>query len=190
MTIMEHATIRQLESGLFEIKPDAGYEVRTITGNRSFGIVQTDDVTQYYIAEKGSEPTPTPTPVPEPQDPLERAKQRKLAEITAYDKSDHVNVFYLNDVPMWLTVQERQQIATQISANEAIGRTEMGKWFGGHEFTFPLTTWKQMLVALEVYAGDALNVTEAHKAAVMVLESVESVEAYDITVGYPEKIRF
>ena len=188
--IMEHATIRQLESGLFEIKPDAGYEVRTITGNRSFGIVQTDDVTQYYIAEKGAEPAPAPTPVPEPQDPLERAKQRKVAEITAYDKSANVNSFFLGDTPMWLTVSERQQIATQISANEAIGRTEMGKWFGGHEFTFPLATWKQMLVALEVYAGDALNVTEAHKAAVIALESVEDVEAYDYTTGYPQKLTF
>jgi len=186
---MEHATISQLQNGLYEIKPDAGYEVRTITGNRSYGVVQTDDLSQYYIAEKGVTPTPTP-PAPEPTDPLERAKQRKIAEITAYDKSANVNSFYLGDAIMWLTVDERQQIATQISANEAIGREYMGKWFGGQEFAFPIASWKQMLVALEVYAGDALNVTEAHKAAVMALESIGAVESYDITVGYPEKLRF
>ena len=47
-----------------------------------------------------------------------------------------------------------------------------------------------MLVAIEVYAGDALNVTESHKAAVNALDSVEAVEAYDITAGYPEKLSF
>jgi hypothetical protein len=47
-----------------------------------------------------------------------------------------------------------------------------------------------MLVALEVYAGDALNVTEAHKAAVNALETIEEVDNFDITVGYPEKLSF
>ena len=45
-------------------------------------------------------------------------------------------------------------------------------------------------MVLEVYAGDALNVTESHKAAVNALNSVEEVEAYDITDGYPEKLTF
>lgn len=91
---------------------------------------------------------------------------------------------------MWLTVDERQQLATQISSNEAIGRETMTRWFNGHEFTYPITSWKQMLVALEVYAGDALNVTESHKAAVNALNDIESVDNFDITVGYPEKLSF
>jgi len=57
----------------------------------------------------------------------------------------------------------------------------MTRWFNGNEYTFPLSTWKQMLIALEVYAGDALNTTEKHKAAVQALESIEEVENYDYT---------
>ena len=91
---------------------------------------------------------------------------------------------------MWLTVQERQQIATQISANEAIGRETMTKWFGGNEYTFPIALWKQMLVAVEVYAGDALNVTESHKVAVAAIEDADEALEYDVTAGYPEKIHF
>ena len=34
----------------------------------------------------------------------------------------------------------------------------------------------------------ALNVTEAHKAAVMAMDSVEDIENYDITQGYPQKL--
>ena len=66
----------------------------------------------------------------------------------------------------------------------------MTRWFNGHEFTYPIASWKQMLVALEVYAGDALNVTEAHKAAVDALETIEAVDNFDITAGYPEKLSF
>ena len=121
---------------------------------------------------------------------LDEAKREKIMQIEEYDRSEAVNSFTIGNQTMWLTVSERQQLATQISSNEAIGRENMTRWFGGQEFTFPLTTWKQMLVALEVYAGDALNVTEAHKAAVNALGTIEEVDNFDITAGYPEKLSF
>ena len=121
---------------------------------------------------------------------LDEAKREKIMQIEEYDSSEAVNSFTIGNQTMWLTVSERQQLATQISSNEAIGRETMTRWFGGQEFTFPLATWKQMLVALEVYAGDALNVTEAHKAAVNALETIEEVDNFDITAGYPEKLSF
>ena len=129
-------------------------------------------------------------PEPSEEELLERAKQNKIAELEAYDQSDAVNSFTINGQSMWLNVEERQQIATQISANEAIGRETMTRWFGGQSFTFPVNIWKQMLVALEVYAGDAINVTESHRAAINALESIEDVEDYDFTVDYPNKLEF
>ena len=121
---------------------------------------------------------------------LDEAKSEKIFEIEAYDRSEAVNSFTIGNQTMWLTVSERQQLATQISANEAIGRDSMTRWFDGAEFTFQIGTWKQMLVALEIYAGDALNVTESHKAAVKALTTKEEVEAYDITANYPTKLVF
>ena len=47
-----------------------------------------------------------------------------------------------------------------------------------------------MLAELEIYAADAYNATEQHKAAVNALEDVESVKAYDYKTGYPEIKRF
>lgn len=117
-------------------------------------------------------------------------KEYRIKQIDDYDKSDNVNSFTIGGQAMWLTVDERQQLATQISANKAIGRETMTKWFGGHEFTFPISSWEQMLVALEIYCGDALNVTESHKAAVEALDDADEVIAYDITKGYPEKLVF
>ena len=182
---MEHVTINNLPNGMMKIVPDAGYEL--VINDKAYSEVVVSSIDGITVRESSAPPVP-PTPVP--TDPLERAKVAKVNAIEAYDKSDSVNSFTLGGQKMWLTVEEREQIATQISANEAVGRSEMTRWFDGHDFTFPLATWKQMLVALEVYAGDALNVTESHKAAVMTMESVEEVEAFDITQGYPEKLVF
>ena len=127
--------------------------------------------------------------VEEPQaDPLELARGNKLMAIEDYDQSDNVNQFYLGGVPMWLDAPTRQQLRISIEAYQATGAETATKWFGGQQFTFPTSAWFQMLNALEVYAAEALNVTEAHKAAVMAMDNVEDIENYDITAGYPEKL--
>jgi len=61
----------------------------------------------------------------------------------------------------------------------------MTRWFNGVSFTFSLENWKQMLTALEVYAGDALNVTEKHRAAINALDKIEDVKSYNFEIGYP-----
>ena len=128
--------------------------------------------------------------IPVPEKTLEQVKQEKIWQIEEYDRSEAVNSFTIGNQTMWLTVEERQQIATQINANEAVGRETMTRYFGQQAFTFSLTTWKQMLIAVEVYAGDALNVTESHKISVNALETVEAVDSYDYTTNYPEKLHF
>lgn len=126
-------------------------------------------------------------PVPTPEELLEQAKQRKIAELEAYDTSDAVNSFTLGGQTMWLTRDERTQIDESINAYEATGATSMTKYFGGVPYTFTLALWKQMLNALIVYASEALNVTEIHKTAINAMTTVEDVEAYDFTIGYPTK---
>lgn len=119
---------------------------------------------------------------------LQREKLVKLGEIDTYDNSSNVNLFYLGGVPMWLDAATRQQLRISIEAYQATGAQTVTKWFEGQQFTFPTNAWLQMLNALEVYAAEALNVTEAHKAAIMNMDNIEDVQEYDITDGYPEKL--
>lgn len=121
---------------------------------------------------------------------LANAKRAKISDISEYDRSSAVNSFSIGGQQMWLTREERTQIDESISAYEGMGATSMTKYFGGIPFTFTLVQWKQMLNDLIVYASDALNVTEAHKAAVMAMTTIEEMEAFDITAGYPEKLNF
>lgn len=127
-------------------------------------------------------------PEPTAEELLARARANKIADIEGYDQSDSVNLFYIARQPMWLDAPTRQQLRISIEAYQATGAETVTKWFDGHQFTFPTAAWLQMLNALEVYAAEALNVTDAHKAAVTAMDSVEDIEEYDITQGYPEKL--
>lgn len=117
---------------------------------------------------------------------LDLAKSNTIKSINAYDVSPSVNIFYLAGQPLWLDAATRQQLRISIEAYQAQGETTVTKWFGGEQYSFPTSLWLTMLNALEVYAGDALNATERHKATVASLDSLEDVLSYDYTTGYPE----
>lgn len=121
---------------------------------------------------------------------IANAKQNKIAEIDAYNDSDDVNSFTIGNIDMWLDVPTRQQLRTSINAYIANNYSVVTKWFDGNSYTFPCTMWISMLDQLEVYAGDALNTTEMHKANIARLNTVEEIEGYDYTAGYPQKLVF
>lgn len=129
-------------------------------------------------------------PEPTNAEKLAAAKAEKIAQIEAYDASPNVEMFTINDVPMWLGHELRQQIRTSAIAYRANGYNEMTKVFGGAEFTFEIDVWIQMLNALEVYAAEALNTTERHKNNITQMDNIQNVIDYDYTTGYPLKLTF
>ena len=133
---------------------------------------------------------PYEEPEPSAEELLANAKAEKIAQIENYDSSSNVEEFTINGAPMWLGHELRQQIRTSADAYEAVGYETMTKVFNGIEFTFPITAWRQMLNALEIYAAEALNTTERHKNAVNAMDNVQDVIDYDYTTGYPLKLVF
>lgn len=129
-------------------------------------------------------------PEPGPEVLLERAKSNKIMDLEAYDFSDAVNSFSINGEDMWLDAQTRQQLRTSLEAYKTAGADNVTKWFNGVKYEFPLSTWEQMLTALEIYAAEALNVTEQHKFNIQQLETIDAVTEYDFTTGYPTKLVF
>jgi len=128
---------------------------------------------------------PTPQPyVPTLQDVIEE----KISEINEYDTSENVNSFSINGVEGWIDRNTRVALLHAIDVVEANGGTEYTVWFVGTPMTLPIPTIKNFLSALELYAIEAFNVTNRHILEVNQLESIEAVNAYDITAGYPTHI--
>lgn len=130
----------------------------------------------------GTEPTPAQL--------LALAKAEKQTAITDHDNSANVNSFTVGGIPMWLNFDQRSRLKATLDAIEGEGGTEMTKSFGGIDYTFTCVQWRSMINAVEVYAGQCQTVTQEHRNAVDVLTTIEKVQQYDFTTGYPPKLSF
>ena len=130
----------------------------------------------------GTEPTPAQL--------LALAKAKKQTAITENDNSANVNSFTVGGIPMWLNFDQRSRLKATLDAIEGEGGTEMTKSFGGIDYTFTCVQWRSMINAVEVYAGQCQTVTQEHRNAVDVLTTIEKVQQYDFTTGYPPKLSF
>lgn len=121
---------------------------------------------------------------------LNAAKQRKLEEITAYNTSDNVDAFLLNGDKHWLTRDERAMAKLSTEARQRLGHYTTEQCLGGKFYTIPCDTLLTMLARLEDYALSCFNYAIRQQAEVNALTSLEEVENYDVTKGYPEMLNF
>ena len=110
--------------------------------------------------------------------------------ITNYDASENVNVFYIGDISVWLDKNTRAGLMLRFNSEIALKKENTTLWYEGHSFTLPLNTAMQMLYALEVYASECYDNTQSHIANVNALEDLEALKNYDYRTGYPDKLRF
>lgn len=119
---------------------------------------------------------------------VEEAKEKLIAEITAYDTSSSVNGFMLNGLLVWLDKATRVGLMNSTTIAKAAGQETTTLWLKGIKLVVDCDKAIQLLSALEMYALECFNVTASHKAAVGELRSIEEVEAYDYKTGYPKML--
>lgn len=119
---------------------------------------------------------------------VEEAKEKLVAEITAYDKSDKVNGFMLNGLLVWLDKATRVGLMNSTTIAKAAGQKTTNLWLGGAKLVVDCDKAIQLLSALEMYALECFNVTASHKAAVAELKTIKEVEAFDVTADYPKQL--
>jgi len=120
---------------------------------------------------------------------LTEAKEMKLAEIEAYDKSDAVNNFTLDGMPLWLPQEVRISVMNSTNVRKQLGLTDTTLWLNGMKLVLPCDLVLGLLAKIENYALLAFDTTEEHKANVRRLTTIEEVEQYDYKKGYPEPLK-
>ena len=121
---------------------------------------------------------------------LEDMQKIKVSEIQSFDKSKEVNSFELRAKSMWLDKSTRVGLFNSINIEKEEGKTETALWYDAVKYIIPISDALAMLNALEMYALECYNVTQSHIAAVKALDTIEEIESYDYTVGYPKKLSF
>ena len=119
---------------------------------------------------------------------IEEAKEKLIAEITAYDTSDKVNGFMLNGLLVWLDKATRVGLMNSTTIAKAAGQQTTTLWLGSVKLVVGCDKAIQLLSALEMYALECFNVTSAHKATVAELKTIKEVEAFDVTADYPKQL--
>lgn len=123
------------------------------------------------------------------EEELQRAKEVKIAEIAAYSDSDAVNSLTFNGMKTWLTPDVRANYLVSLDAAELLGETDITFVVEGVQASLPIKQVRLLLAKIQRYADACFIVTERHKIAVKALQTVEEVESYDYTKGYPEKLK-
>lgn len=158
------------------------------TGEMINVITQTFNPSDELLFEDGwilyEEPEPTE------EDIFNEAKKELITNIEYYDSSSDVNMFFIQGLPVWLDKATRAGLKLRFEAEIAMGKTDTALWYGNLQFPLPLDTAIQMLYAIEVYASECYDNTQAHLANVNAIDNLEELQNYDYTSGYPEKLNF
>lgn len=129
------------------------------------------------------------TPSVEMPTDIDMAKAAKIAEIAAYSDSDAVNSLTFHGIKTWLTRTVRDGYDTSITAAKNLGEPTVTFMVGDNEMQLPVEQARRVLDLVQRYADACFIVTERHKISVKSLQTVEEVEKYDYTKGYPEKLK-
>ncbi len=162
-------------------KGDAVYNGRYIEVNDRMIITPTPEI----LLENGYTPVDVE---PSQKELLAAAKVEKIAEIKEYDNSDAVNSFKLNGISVWINREDRIGTRRAIELDIASGKTESEIWLNGFKLIVNSELALKLLDAVGHYAYSAYNVTQSHIFAVKNLTSINEVEKYDYTNGYPQKL--
>lgn len=121
---------------------------------------------------------------------IEEIREQKLDELRLHDSSEAVNQFNINGVFGWLNKSTRVGLMNSINIEKQIGKSDTVLWYDAIKYIIPIPDALAMLNALELYALNCYNVTQSHIAAVRLLQTIEEIENYDYTIGYPVKLSF
>lgn len=119
---------------------------------------------------------------------VDEVRARVLAEIEAYDKSGKVNGFTYNGKTLWLSKEERLSLIDRFGRELEEGVEQTNLFYGGE--AIPLAPADALILVKMVssYADKCFDQTQKHLNNVNRLSTVEELEGYDYTTGYPEKL--
>ena len=119
---------------------------------------------------------------------LDEAIADKVASIQVYDNSEAVNSFSLNGVVVWINREDRIGTRRAIELDIEAGNTESEIWLQGMKLIVNSQLALKLLDKVEHYAYQAYNVTQRHIHNIKQKTSIEEVNKYDYTQGYPQQL--
>lgn len=116
---------------------------------------------------------------------VDEVKAKVLAEIEAYDKSEKVNGFTYNGKTLWLSKEERLSLMDRFGRELEEGVEQTNLFYGGEAIPLAPSDALILVKMVSSYADKCFDQTQKHLNNVNRLSTVEELEGYDYTTGYP-----
>ena len=120
----------------------------------------------------------------------EAEKLEVIVKITNYDVSDNVNTFYINDNPAWFKKELRGSIRDSLELQKSAGLETATLWVNDEAYELNIDTALELMKEIELYAIKCNNNTHNNINRVKSLTLRSELREFDITEGYPEKLKF
>ena len=144
---------------------------------------------EYYLAHPGSNRMEIMRGLIEdniPEPTVYSVKEDKKREIRDYDSSDNVNGFFIGGNVMWLSPSVRDNYMNTLQGAQRLGVETVS--FMGYDIA--PADGITMLDMINLYAMQCVGVTDYHLSNIDNFQTIDEIENYDHTVGYPERLRF
>lgn len=126
----------------------------------------------------------------EPEMTIEYVRENRIKHLLEFDSSSFVNQFTVNDYPIWLDKATRAGLKLRVEAELMNEKQETTLWYDNVEFKLPTEYAQQILYKIEMYASECYDNTQRHISNILKLESIEDINNYNITEGYPARLAF
>nr|DAJ20168.1 MAG TPA: protein of unknown function DUF4376 [Siphoviridae sp. ctTYz13] len=121
---------------------------------------------------------------------LKDAIKNKLELIDNYANSTAVNELTFKGVKLWLSPEIRANYNVSLDAAQLLKEKNITFSIGNQLVTLSIDEARIILAKVQRYADATFIVSSKHKAEVSKLPTIEEVENYNITEGYPSKLEF
>ena len=146
--------------------------------------------TEEMILEDGWVEYIEPEIVKTEEELLNEEKTILIDQISQYDSSENVNVFYIGENKLWFSKYNRLSLKMRFNAELESGKNTTILWSDGISFDLSLDRAIYILNEIEIYASSCYDKTQQHIANVKKMENIEDVKSYDYKQGYPDVLRF
>ena len=124
------------------------------------------------------------------EEKLADAISEKIEALELYVESDDKQGFKINDITIVLNSESRNKLRNIINSEIVMGDTNLTEWYNGVSYTYTLEEWDRYLSQYEIYLHNVTNVMEQHKVNIRSLTTIDDVNNYDYTTGYPTQLSF
>lgn len=121
---------------------------------------------------------------------LEEVKNKVLAIIKAFDKSEIINSFSLRGDNIWLDKNTRSSIANTVAIKLKKGITKSSIWYNNKEYILECKDIISMLEDISVYADACNTATNRHIANIKNMTNIYNIQTYNYRLNYPVKLVF